>query len=220
MELPSSPSVPMILHPGCERDWAHQQHALDHTLRWTEAKQTDSLPLRRSSVLSLKRQASQPEVARRTDKRRRINRPVVITKQRSAVDKNKSAGDWEHLLKSSLQSLQGLYEKMDVPVAPKSQVLGNRFPIGLMENDPATVASKAMHHAAGCCSEGGINEDDIYNSSSSETDDASDSDYTSEGPATPEAGAMQIDEDVDIDIELTPRAYPGVPSLGAYSHLR
>ncbi|ROV90102.1 hypothetical protein VMCG_09785 [Cytospora schulzeri] len=182
----------MILHPGCEKDWGHQD-ALEHTLRWNGAKQPDSLPLRRSSVLSIKRRASQPDAARHSEKRRRINKPVVITKQRSAVEKNRSTGDWEHLLKSSLQSLQGLYQKIDVPVIPKSQVLGDRSPLGLVDDDSATMALKAMHHASGCCSEGGINEDDSYNSSSSEIEDSSDSDNNSEGPATPDA--MHVNED-------------------------
>lgn len=161
-------------------------------------------------MLSIKRRASQTDAARRPEKRRRINKPVVITKQRSAVEKSRSNSDWEHLLRSSLQSLQGLYQKMDAPIVPKSQVLGVRFPLSLVENDPGTVASKAIHHASGCCSEGGVDEDDGYNSSSSTTEYLSDSDNNSEGPATPDA--TQIDEEIDID--LIPSADARLPSWG------
>lgn len=197
MEFSSPSSVPIILHHGGEKDWGHQC-ALEHTLRWTETKQTGSLPLRRSSVLSTKRRVSQPDAAR-VEKRRRINKPVVITKQRSPIEKSKSTGDWELLLKSSLERLQGLYEKVDAPVIPKSQVLGDRFPLGLVASDPVSMTSKAMHHAAGCCSEGGIDEDDSYNSSASEAGDSSDSDMASEGPSTPDATHFNDDVDIDID---------------------
>lgn len=219
MEFSTSPSSPLILHPECEKDWAHQHHALEHTLRWNEAKQTDSLPLRRSSVLSIKRQASQSDVSRRpAEKRRRINKPAVVTRQRNAVEKSRSSGDWEQLLNSSIRSLQGLYEKMDAPVVPRSQVLGDRFNIRLVETDATTMASQAMHRASGCCSEGGINEDDSDRSSSSETEDSSDSDNNSEGPATPDA--MHFNEDIDIDIDHVPGGDARVPPWGAYSHSR
>lgn len=167
-------------------------------------------------MLSIKRQASQPDAPRRpAEKRRRISKPVVVTKQRSAVEKSKTAGDWEHLLKTSIRSLQGIYEKMDAPVVPKSQVLGNMVPLRLVENNTATIASRAMHHASGCCSEGGVNEDDSEDSSSSETEDSSDSDVNSEGPATP--GAMHFNDNIDIDIDIghIPGGDASVPSWGA-----
>lgn len=107
---------------------------------------------------------------------------------------------------------------MEVPVAPKTQVLGDMFPLGLVQNDPALMASKAMHHAAGCCNKGGSSEDDSYDSSASESDDSSDSDDISEGPATPDA--MQIGEDVDIDIDFPSGANAGVLPHGPYSYMR
>ncbi|ROW04951.1 hypothetical protein VPNG_07030 [Cytospora leucostoma] len=218
MDFPSSTPNPMILHPGHERQWDHE-HVLEDTLRWTETKQADSFPLRRSSVLSIKRRASQPDVLRRVEKRQRINKPVITTKQRSLSEKSKSTADWEHLLKSSLQSLQGLYAKIDVPAAPKSQMLGDMIPVRLVNHDPALMASKAMHHAAGCCNEGGSSEES-YDSSSSEAEDSSDSDDAFDGPATPNASRFDEHVDIDIDIDFNSNRGSGVPSHEAYPQLR
>lgn len=219
MEFSSSNPDPMIFHPGYERQWGHE-HVPEDTLRWTETKQADSFPLRRSSVLSIKRRASQPDVLRRVEKRQRVNKPVITTKQRSHFEKSRSAADWEHLLKSSLQSLQGLYARIDVPAALKSQVLGDRTPLGLVDHSPALMASKAMHHAAGCCNEGGPNDDESYDSSSSEAEDSSDSDDAFEGPATPNATRFDAHVDIDIDIDFSSNGHAGVPSHEAYTQLR
>lgn len=107
---------------------------------------------------------------------------------------------------------------MDAPIVPKSRVLGDRVPLRLVEDDTAMMASKAMHHASGCCSEGGISEDDSDNSSSTETEECSDSDSNSEGPATPEA--MHFNQDFDIDMDHLPGGDARVPSWETYSHVR
>lgn len=209
MEFANHPSTFFIADAGSEQDWARQHVA--QQIHMTDSKGSGLLPLRRRSVVALKRRASS-DVRHRPEsspsgvsKRRRVERPVhIINKPMSPADKAKSAGDWEQMLKLSVNNLQGIYAKMmDQTTAPAAgRLLGDRFPQRLADSDRDLMASRAMHHAAGCCSEGGLDEDDAFSSSSGEdTADWAETDSSSDDqPATPDT--TQMDEDSDVDGEL------------------
>lgn len=210
MEFANHSSAPLIADAGSEQDWARQHVA--EQIHMADSKGPGLLPLRRRSVVALKRRASS-DVRHRPEngpsgvsKRRRVDRPITTTtKPLSPADKARSAGDWEQMLKLSVNNLQGLYAKMGNTSAPATgRLLGDRFPQRLADSDRGLMASRAMHHAAGCCSEGGLDEDDSYSSGSgedmadwAETDSSSD-----EQPATPDTAQMDEDSDVDGDLEL------------------
>lgn len=210
MEFANQSSAPFIADAGSEQDWARQHVA--EQIHMTDSKGSGLLPLRRRSAVALKRRASsdmrhRPENGPAgVSKRRRVDRPLnIINKPLSPADKAKSASDWEQMLRFSVNNLQGLYAKMGSTSAPATgMLLGDMFPQRLADSDHGLMASRAMHHAAGCCSEGGLDEDDAYSSSSDEDMASSaDSDSSSDDqPATPDTA--QMDEDSDIDGELGP----------------
>ncbi|POS72788.1 hypothetical protein DHEL01_v208817 [Diaporthe helianthi] len=210
MEFASHPSsTPFIADAGSEQDWARQH--VTQQIHLTESKGSGLLPLRRRSAVALKRRASS-DVRHRPEnsssgvsKRRRVERPIRITnKPMSPGDRAKSAADWEQMLKLSTNNLQGLYARMidNNPAPAAGLLLGDRFPQRLADSDRNLMASRAMHHAAGCCSEGGLDEDDACSSSSGEdTADCSETDSSSDDqPATPDTA--QMDEDSDVDGEI------------------
>lgn len=209
MEFVNHPSTFFIADAGSEQDWARQHVA--EQIHMTDSKGSGLLPLRRRSAVALKRRASS-DVRHRPEsspsgvsKRRRAERPIhIINKPMSPTDKAKSAGDWEQMLKLSVNNLQGLYATMmDQTKAPAAgRLLGDRFPQRLADSDRDLIASRAIHHAAGCCSEGGLDEDDACSSSSGEdTADWAETDSSSDDqPATPDT--TQMDEDSDVDGEL------------------
>ncbi|KKY32786.1 hypothetical protein UCDDA912_g07274 [Diaporthe ampelina] len=208
MEFSSHSSAPFIADAGSEQDWARQHVA--EQLHMTDPKGSGLLPLRRRSAVALKRRASS-DVRHRPEngpagisKRRRVGRPInIINKPLGPADKAKSAGDWEQMLRLSVNNLQGLYAKMgNTPAPATGRLLGDRFPQRLADSDRGLVASRAMHHAAGCCSEGGLDEDDAYSSTSDEDMASSaDSDSSSDDqPATPDTAQMEEDSDVDVEL--------------------
>lgn len=210
MEFANHSSAPFIADAGSEQDWARQHVA--QQIHMADSKASGLLPLRRRSVVALKRRASS-DVRHRPEngpsgvsKRRRVDRPITtVNKPLSPADKARSAGDWEQMLKLSVSNLQGLYANMGNTSAPATgRLLGDMFPQRLADSDRGLMASRAMHHAAGCCSEGGLDEDDRYSSSSgedmadwAETDSSSD-----DQPATPDTAQMDEDSDVDGDLEV------------------
>lgn len=209
MEFANHSSAPFIADAGSEQDWARQHVA--EQIHMADPKASGLLPLRRRSAVALKRRASS-DVRHRPEngpagvtKRRRVDRSLnIVNKPTSPADKAKLAADWEQMLKLSLNNLQGLYANMGNTSAPATgRLLGDRFPQRLTDSDRGLMASRAMHHAAGCCSEGGLDEDDAFSSSSgedmadwAETDSSSD-----DQPATPDTAQMDEDSDVDIDLE-------------------
>jgi hypothetical protein len=209
MEFASHPSAPFIADAGSEQDWARQHVA--GQIHMTDSKGSGLLPLRRRSAVALKRRASS-DVRHRPEnspsgisKRRRVERPIhIINKPMSPADKARSAADWGQMLQLSVNNLQGLYASMtDKTTVPGAgRLLGDRFPQRLADGERDLVASRAMHHAAGCCSEGGLDEDDACSSSSGEdTADWPETDSSSDDqPATPDTA--QMDEDSDVDGEL------------------
>lgn len=210
MEFANHSSAPFIADAGSEQDWARQHVA--QQIHMADSKASGLLPLRRRSVVALKRRASS-DVRHRPEngpsgvsKRRRVDRPITtVTKPLSPADKARSASDWEQMLKLSVSNLQGLYANMGNTSAPApGRLLGDMFPQRLADSDRGLMASRAMHHAAGCCSEGGLDEDDRYSSSSgedmadwAETDSSSD-----DQPATPDTAQMDEDSDVDGNLEV------------------
>ncbi|KAI3399473.1 hypothetical protein diail_6735 [Diaporthe ilicicola] len=220
MEFAHHSSAPLIADVGSEQDWSRQHVA--EQIPMSDPKGSGLLPLRRRSVVALKRRASS-DVRHRPEngpagvsKRRRFDRPttsiVIDNKPLSPADKAKSAGDWAQMLKLSINNLQGLYAKMDTSPSAAGRLLGDRCPQRLADSDPGLMASRAMHHAAGCCSEGGLDEDDAYLSSSTDMADRAESDSSSDDqPATPDTA--QMDEDSDVDGELGMMdSYTGVAS--------
>lgn len=211
MEFANHPSTPFITDAGSEQDWA-RQHVVEQ-IHMTDSKGSGLLPLRRRSAVALKRRASS-DVRHRPEngpsgvsKRRRVQRPIhIINKPISPADKAKSAGDWEQMLKLSVNNLQGLYAKMvdNTPAPGAGRLLGDRFRQRLADSDRGLMASRAMHHAAGCCSEGGLDEDEAGSSSSGEdTADWAETDSSSDDqPATPDTAQMDEDSDVDGDLEV------------------
>lgn len=208
MEFANHSSAPFIADAGSEQDWARQHVA--GQMHMADSKGSGLLPLRRRSVVALKRRASS-DVRHRPEngpsgvsKRRRVDRPINVTnKPLSPADKARSAGDWEQMLKLSVNNLQGLYAKMgNTPALATGKLLGGRFPQRVADSDRGLMASRAMHHAAGCCSEGGLDEDedDACPSSSGEEDmaDWAETDSSSDDqPATPDTA--QMDEDSDVE---------------------
>lgn len=207
MEFANQPSAPFIADAGSEQDWARQH--VTQQIHMTDSKGSGLLPLRRRSAVALKRRANS-DVRKRPDdspsgvsKRRRAERPIRITsKPMSPGDRAKSAADWEQMLKLSTNNLQGLYARMmDKNPAPAAggALLGDRFPQRLADSDHNLMASRAMRHAAGCCSEGGPDRDDACSSSSGEdAADWAETDCSSDDqPATPDTA--QMDEDSDVD---------------------
>jgi hypothetical protein len=219
MEFANHPSVPFIADAGSEQDWARQHVA--EQIHMAEPKGSALLPLRRRSVVALKRRAGS-DVRHRPDsstsgvnKRRRVERPAhyISNKPISTADKVRSAGDWEQMLKLSTNNLQGLYAKMmdKTPAPGVGRLLGDRFPQRVAEGDRGMMAARAMHHAAGCCSEGGADEDEGegedeteagLSSSGEETADWAEMDSSSDDqPATPDTAQMDDDDgDVDGDV--------------------
>lgn len=211
MEFAHHPSAPLIADVGSEQDWSRQHVA--EQIHMADSKGSGLLPLRRTSVVALKRRASS-DVRNRPEnspagvsKRRRVDRPtsniIVSNRPLSPADQAKSAADWEKMLRFSINNLQGLYAKMDSPASATGRLLGDRCPQRLSDSDPGLMASRAMHHAAGCCSEGGLDEDEDedYPSSSTDMADGAESDSSSDDqPATPDTA--QMDEDSDVDGEL------------------
>ncbi|KAL1861387.1 hypothetical protein Daus18300_008918 [Diaporthe australafricana] len=209
MEFARHPSAPLIADVGSEQDWSRQHVA--EQIHMADSKGSGFLPLRRRSVVALKRRAGS-DVKHRPEnspsgvsKRRRVDRPtsniIVNNRPLSPADKAKSAADWEKMLKLSINNLQGLYAKMDSPGSATGRLLGDRYPQRLSDSDSCLMASRAMHHAAGCCSEGGLDEDEDYSSSSTDMVDWAESDSSSDDqPATPDTA--QMDEDSDVDGEL------------------
>lgn len=212
MEFSNHPSTPFIADAGSEQDWARQHVA--QQIQMTDSKGSGLLPLRRRSAVALKRRASSdvrhsPENSTSgVSKRRRVERPVrIVNKPMSPGDRARSAADWEQMLKLSTTNLQGLYARMmDKSPAPAAgPLLGDRFPQRLADSDRDLMASRAMHHAAGCCSEGGLDEDDDACSSSSGEDaaDWAETDSSSDDqPATPDTAQMDEDSDVDGDLGI------------------
>lgn len=210
MEFANHSSAPFIADAGSEQDWARQHVA--GQMHMADSKGSGLLPLRRRSAVALKRRASS-DVRHRPEngpsgvsKRRRVDRPINVTnKPLSPADKARSAGDWEQMLKLSANNLQGLYAKMGNTTAPATgKLLGDMFPQRVADSDRGLMASRAMHHAAGCCSEGGLDEDededDACPSSSGEEDmaDWAETDSSSDDqPATPDTA--QMDEDSDVE---------------------
>lgn len=207
MEFANHSSTPFIADAGSEQDWARQHVA--GQLHMADPKGSGLLPLRRRSAVALKRRASS-DVRHRPEngpsgvsKRRRVDRPINVTnKPLSPADKARSAGDWEQMLKLSVNNLQGLYANMgNTPAPATGRLLGDRFPQRVADSDRGLMASRAIHHAAGCCSEGGLDEDDdAYSSSSGEEDmaDWAETDSSSDDqPATPDTA--QMDEDSDVE---------------------
>lgn len=211
MEFATHSSAPFIADAGSEQDWARQHVA--EQLHINDSKNPGLLPLRRRSAVALKRRASS-DVRYRPEngpagviKRRRVDRPLnTVNKPLSPADKAKSAADWEQMLKLSVNNLQGLYAKMGNTSAPATgTLLGDMFPQRLADSDRGLMASRAMHHAAGCCSEGGLDEDEDDACSSSSGEDMADwaeTDSSSDDqPATPDTAQMDEDSDVDGDLE-------------------
>ncbi|KAK2605752.1 hypothetical protein N8I77_008567 [Diaporthe amygdali] len=204
MEFAHHSSAPFIADVGSEQDWS-RQHVAEQIHMADSSKGSGLLPLRRRSVFTLKRRASS-DVRHRPEngpvgvsKRRRVDRPTIINKPLSPADKARSASDWEQMLKLSINNLQGLYAKMDTPASATGRLLGDMFPQRVADSDPSLAASRAMHHAAGCCTEGGLDEDEDAYSSTSSDDMESDS-SSDDQPATPDTA--QMDEGSDVDGEL------------------
>lgn len=207
MEFANQSSAPFIADAGSEQDWARQHVA--EQIHMTDSKGPGLLPLRRRSAVALKRRASS-DVRHRPEngpagvsKRRRVDRPVTVANQPlSPAEKAKTAVDWEQMLKVSVNNLQGLYAKMGNTSAPAmGRLLGDRFPQRLADSDRGLMASKAMHHAAGCCSEGGLEDEEDGSCWPGSGEDWAETDSSSDDqPATPDTA--QMDEDSDADGEL------------------
>lgn len=137
-------------------------------------------------------------------KRVRFDRSAIV-KPRSSTTTAKSGHhtktkqQWEQLLLSSIEGLQGLYSKMDTP-APSVQtspVLGDRFPKpDLLAT--TNMAFRALQIASGSpVSSRRADEYDGDMSSGSEESDACSSDV--ESPATPRSARMGSEESMDLD---------------------
>lgn len=191
----------MIVASGPGQDWT-TQHMFGEQLRLACAKQQVVSPtLPQTTAVPMKTWANrQSNAGRRTilyipgaKLCPRIEKPLAY---KTPTKNTKSTKEWEQLLKTSLNGLQGLYTKLEQPPAPKARRLADRLPKPDMAGmDRAEMVSRALQAAIGCATLPG--QQDIYEGDSTGTEYS----YSSEdAPATPDT--VRTSEHVDVDPRL------------------
>lgn len=211
-------STPLIAHPDSDRDWDEQS-----VFRLPQVKQpTPYMPLTRNAPVDTTKRRQVRHVRRHTvqnirisasgiQKRVRFDRSAVAVKpvttfknNHTTTTTNRTRKEWEDLLKSSINGLQGLYNKMDnTPPAKSSPVLGDRLPkpdLSIM--DRTDMAFRALQIASGSnpVSPSQYQTEEYDGDMSSGSEDSFDSyDTETESPATPRSARMGSEESMDLD---------------------
>lgn len=203
-------ATPFIAHPDSDRDWDDQA-----VFRLPQVKQpTLYMPLTRNAPVDTKRRQVR-HVRRHTvqnirissagiQKRVRFDRAAVMKPTTKGGSNNtKTKKEWEDLLTSSLEGLQGLYSKMDHSNKPteKSPVLGDRLPKPDLLLDRTDMAFRALQIASGSpVSPSQYQTEEYDGDMSSGSEDSLDSyDTEVESPATPRSARMGSEESMELD---------------------
>lgn len=198
MECITPTFSPFIVEQDSEHHWT-QQHAFGEQLHQAHAKQpllshSNVLPKRKQWPSSHQQPIKDQPLSSRRSSNSNSNLFLQIPKHSSGVQKvvtptkSKSPVEWEALLRTSLNNLQGAYANIQVPAAPRQpqRKMSSERP-DFSGFDRIQMASRAMQMAAGFNSRGRRDMSAEYDSESS----GSEADV--EAPATPvsvETGVM------------------------------
>lgn len=204
-------ATPLIAHPDSDRDWDEQS-----VFRLPQVKQpTLYMPLTKSAPVDTKRRQVR-HVRRHTvqnirissagiQKRVRFDRAPVMKPTFTITKSNnntttKTRKEWEDLLTSSIDGLQGLYNKMENKPTEQSPVLGDRLPKPDLL-DHTDMAFRALQIASGSpVSPSQYQTEEYDGDMSSGSEDSFDSyDTEVESPATPRSARMGSEESMELD---------------------
>lgn len=223
-------STPLIVaHPDSDRDWVDHHHDDHHqsVFRLPSVKQPAPymMPLSRNAApvvlpVDTGKRRQVRHMRRHTvqnirmtsnagiQKRVRFDRSAPLMKPSSSPKNNnntKSRKEWEDLLKSSIEGLQGLYNKIETPVVKSSPVLADRLPKPDLSCaiDHANMAFRALQIASGNSVSPSQYQTEEYDgdmsSGSEDSFDSYDTEAESVSPATPRSARMGSEESMELD---------------------